>query len=126
MGKLSNQNVVNHYIKSHDGDKSDKVYPNLMLIRSRNLLLENQDIDLLDFGCGYGANAISMEPYSKSITFADTSKFAIKRTEEKFINLQSKVNHTGVLINPEDSQLPFLFRMFLFHMYEHGHQTDLP
>ena len=88
-----NKNVINHYIKKHKSDKSDKLYPNLILVRSINFLLTHSNEKILDYACGYGANSIAMAPYAKSITYADTSKFALQKTQKKFLDLKTNFDH---------------------------------
>ena len=61
MSQITSPKVVEHYIKSQEkAVTSGKKYPNLMLVRSFSLLMENGAKRVLDYGCGGGLNTVFM------------------------------------------------------------------
>jgi len=108
MTGITNKNVVDFYINTHKDDKSDKVYPNLMLVRSYGFLSEKGNKNILDYGCGYGANALFLLQKGAHVTIADTSIYAIQKTTKKFNdNGFKKDSFTEKLIEKDSKKLPF-------------------
>ena len=107
MSKISNKRVVENYIQEQKNDTGDKFYPNLMLVRSFAFLKNNTPCNILDYACGYGANSIFMLEKSSHLTYADTSPYAIEKTQKKIQGIKSNVPSKGILINPDIDKLPF-------------------
>jgi ubiquinone/menaquinone biosynthesis C-methylase UbiE len=108
MAKITSQKVVEHYIRTHENDASDKVYPNLMLVRSFAFLQENGGRKVLDYGCGYGANTVFMLNRGANVYYADTSPYAIKKTSEKIdkLGIEDATYHSKV-IEVDANSLPY-------------------
>ena len=108
MAKITSQKVVEHYIKTHENDTSDKIYPNLMLVRSFSFLLNNSGRKVLDYGCGYGSNTVFMLTRGANVCYADTSPYAIKKTSEKIdkLGIDDSTSHSKV-IEIDANSLPF-------------------
>jgi len=83
MGKITNKEVVNYYTNTHKHDTSDKVFPNLMLVRSFSFLSEDGRNKVLDYGCGYGANTVFMLSKNADVYYVDTSPYAVEKTNNK-------------------------------------------
>ena len=107
MNKIANATVVKVYQENHKKDSSDKIYPNLMLLRSLNLLKGACSPRTLDYGCGYGANTVLLSSISREIYYADTCPIALEKTQSKLIKNLSKANHHKILIEPNSKVLPF-------------------
>ena len=107
MNKIADADVVKVYQENHRNDSSDKIYPNLMLLRSLNLLRDNCSPRTLDYGCGYGANTVLLSSISKEIYYADTCPVALEKTQSKLIKNLSAVPHFKTLIEPNSNALPF-------------------
>jgi ubiquinone/menaquinone biosynthesis C-methylase UbiE len=107
MPNLANLNVVENYRASHRNDSSDKLYPNLMLVRSLPYLSNGQKLRILDYGCGYGANSLALSQYSNKLVYADTCEVALSKTSQKLSSSISQSNFVGSLIDPHSDKLPF-------------------
>jgi ubiquinone/menaquinone biosynthesis C-methylase UbiE len=107
MPNLANLDVVESYRASHRNDSSDKLYPNLMLVRSLPYLSKGQKLRILDYGCGYGANSLALNQYSNELVYADTCEVALKKTSQKLSTSISQSNVVGSLIDPHSDRLPF-------------------
>src|SRR6056300_608391 len=100
MPNLADLNVVENYRASHRNDSSDKLYPNLMLVRSLAYLSKGQKLRILDYGCGYGANSLALSQYSSDLVYADTCEVALSKTSQKLSSSIEKSNFVGSLIDP--------------------------
>jgi len=108
MNKITSPKVVEHYIKSHENDTSDKTYPNLMLVRSFNFLMENTGRKVLDYGCGYGCNTIFMLSKNVDVCYSDTSPYAVEKTANKIKKIDNiEALHFSKTINIDAQELPF-------------------
>ena len=107
MNKIADANVVKVYQENHKQDSSDKIYPNLMLLRSLSLLRGTCSPRTLDYGCGYGANTVLLGSVSKEIYYADTCPIALEKTQSKLNKNSSNTNHFKTLIEPNSKSLPF-------------------
>lgn len=107
MPNLANLNVVDNYRTSHKNDSSDKVYPNLMLVRSFSYLSKGEKLRVLDYGCGYGANSFFLGQHSSELIYADTCEIALSKTSQKLSSLAKQFDCFGSLIDPYRDSLPF-------------------
>ena len=107
MPNLADLNVVQSYRASHRKDSSDKLYPNLMLVRSLAFLSKGQKLRILDYGCGYGANSLALSKYSSELVYADTCDVALSKTSQKLSTSIKPSNFVGSLIDPCSDSLPF-------------------
>ena len=107
MNQIADANVVKVYQENHRKDSSDKIYPNLMLLRALNFLKGACSPRTLDYGCGYGANTVLLGSISREIYYADTCPIALEKTQSKLIKNLSKANHFKILIEPNSKVLPF-------------------
>ena len=108
MPNLADLNVVENYRASHRNDSSDKLYPNLMLVRSLAHLSKGQNLRILDYGCGYGANSLALSQCSSELVYADTCEVALSKTNKKLSSSEKRLNVMGSLIDPCSDSLPFL------------------
>ena len=92
MPNLADLNVVENYRAAHRNDSSDKLYPNLMLVRSLAYLFKGQKLRILDYGCGYGANSLALSHYSSELVYADTCDVALSKTCQKLSPLTKQSN----------------------------------
>ncbi len=108
MAKITSKRVVEHYIKTHENDTSDKIYPNLMLVRSFSFLTEHGRKKVLDYGCGYGANTVFMLTRGADVSYADTSPYAIQKTSEKINKFDGgNSTHYSKVIDKDANSLPY-------------------
>lgn len=108
MAKITSKKVVEHYIKTHESDTSDKIYPNLMLVRSFSFLTEHGGKKVLDYGCGYGANTVFMLTRGAEVSYADTSPYAIQKTNEKTAEFNdSNSKYYSKIIDQDANSLPY-------------------
>ena len=113
--KFGNKEVVDFYINSHKNDTSDKVFPNLMLVRSFPFLsnkINKTNIKVLDYGCGYGSNSLFMASKGCEVFFADTSTYALDKTKQKISKEKNNLFHKEILIDANKEALPFLDETF--------------
>ena len=108
---LSNSDVVKFYIDSQEkalAANSDKIYPNLSMVRVVGKYFDNRKGKLLDYGCGFGANLIHLAKVGYHVTGADTSPHS-KTSIEKKIKLINNISDRVELItiNKEQPKLPF-------------------
>jgi len=107
MPNLADLNVVENYRVSHRNDSSDKLYPNLMLVRSLAYLSNGRKLRTLDYGCGYGANSLALSQCSSELVYADTCEVALSKTNQKLSSSKKRSNFLGSLIDPCSDSLPF-------------------
>jgi SAM-dependent methyltransferase len=113
MVKITSKKVVEHYIKTHKCDTSDKIYPNLMLVRSFSFLTEHGGKKVLDYGCGYGANAVFMLSRGAEVSYADTSPYAIQKTSEKIAEFDDgNSKYYSKIIDQDADSLPYANEQF--------------
>jgi len=109
MSQITSPKVVEHYIKSQEkAVTSGKKYPNLMLVRSFSLLMENGAKRVLDYGCGGGLNTVFMLSRGADVCYADTSPHALRLTSNN-INQCDSINasHNSQIIDKDATSLPF-------------------
>src|SRR3990167_5209881 len=113
---LSDFSIVRHYLKEHQAalqSGSDKVYPNLALVRVEKNYFLNKSGRLLDYGCGFGANLIHLAECGYSIDGIDTSKYALEKIASKLKQHPEIESRVALhLLAEEAIRLPFIDEMF--------------